>query len=201
MKINPSNVRGPSRLKRFLGAFTLPETQITLTIFIVVIGGMAVTYLFGVRLFELVRPRLDATDQARTLLGILSYEVRSAARILVGSGDVTSFTEVGINTNQVGSAIQIYPDSDTNVFIRYFWNSNQTVSRLVSKYNTNTVSTLATKVTNSIIFQAEDYAGKLLTNNQNNRVIAMTLHFYQPEYPGGSKASDFYHLHTRVTRR
>jgi hypothetical protein len=40
-----------------------------------------------------------------------------------------------------------------------------------------------------------------LTNNQNNRVIAMTLHFYQPEYPGGVKGSDFYHLHTRVTRR
>src|SRR5438045_3985436 len=120
MKINPSNFHGASRLKRFLQAFTLPETQVTLTIFIVLIRGMAVTYLFGVRLFELVRPRLDATDQARRLLGMFSYEVRSAARILVGSGNVTAFTEVGINTNQIGSAIQIYPDSDTNVFIRYF---------------------------------------------------------------------------------
>src|SRR5580765_7354288 len=121
MKINPRHGRGASPLKRFLQAFTLPETQVTLTIFIVVIGGMAVTYMFGVRLFELVRPRLDATDQARTLLGVLSYEVRSAARILVGSGTATSFTEVGINTNQIGSAIQIYPDSHTNIFIRYFW--------------------------------------------------------------------------------
>jgi hypothetical protein len=132
---------------------------------------------------------------------VLSYEVRSAAKIMVGSGSSSSFTEVGVNTNQIGSAIQIYPDSDTNVFIRYFWSSNQTVKRLVSKYNTNTVSTMATKVTNSFIFQAEDYQGTPLTNNQNNRVIAMTLNFYQPEYPGGTKGSDFYHLHTKVTRR
>src|SRR3954465_13930297 len=114
MKINSLNVRGASPLKRFLQAFTLPETQITLTIFIVVIGGMAVTYLFGVRLFEFIRPRLDATDQARNLLGLVSYEVKSAARIAVGFGDVTSFTEVGINQPQTGSAIQIYPDLNTN---------------------------------------------------------------------------------------
>src|SRR5947209_6107454 len=61
-----------------LGGFSLAETQIALAIFIIAIGGMSVTYLFGVRLFEVVRPKLDATDQARALIGKLNYEVKSA---------------------------------------------------------------------------------------------------------------------------
>lgn len=197
-----SNLLKSSFARAARRAFSLPETQITMAIFIVVIGGMAVTYLFGVRLFEYIRPRLDATDQARNLLGLVSYEVKSAARIAVGSGDLTSFTEVGINQPQFGSAVQIYPDLNTNAFIRYYLGTDQTIKRVVMRTNApSSISTVASGVTNMVIFRAEDFRGTLLTNNQNNRVIAMTLQFYQKEYPGGVKASDFYQLQTRVTRR
>jgi len=191
----------------WLGGFTLPETQITLSIFVIVIGGMAVTYLFGLRLFEMVRPKLDATDQARALVGKLNYEVKSASQIKVGTGSSSSFTEAALNSSQTGNAIQIYPDTDTNYFVRYFWNgSDLTVKRLVSQNKTNnTLSTIASSVTNQVIFSALDYAGNVLTNNQNNRVISMTLQFYQKEYPAGSRASgnasDFYQVQTRITRR
>lgn len=191
----------------WLGGFTLPETQIALAIFVIVIGGMSVTYLFGMRLFNIVKPKLDATDQARLLVGKLNYEVKSATQIKVGTGSATSFTEAAVNSAQSGNAIQIQPDTDTNYFVRYFWNaSDQTVKRLVSQNKTNsTLSTIATSVTNQIIFSAQDYTGHVLTNNQNNRVISMTLQFYQKEYPSGSKASgnasDFYQVQTRITRR
>src|SRR5437660_472585 len=138
------------RKRRFawLRGFTLPETQIALAIFIIVIGGMSVTYLFGVRLFEAVRPKLDATDQARVLVGKLNYEVKAASQIKVGTGSSSSFTEAAINTLQSGNSIQIYPDTDTNYFVRYFWDSyDQTVKRLVSQNRTNnTISTITRSV-------------------------------------------------------
>jgi hypothetical protein len=38
-------------------------------------------------------------------------------------------------------------------------------------------------ITNNIVFSAEDAVGNVLTNNDNNRVIALTLQFYQIQYP------------------
>jgi hypothetical protein len=207
MRFNPGTTanRSQGRSKRLLRAFTYPEMQISLTIFIIVIGAMSVTYLFGIRLFELIRPKLDATDQARKFLGTLSYEIKSAAVVKIGAGNRNSFAEVGANTNQVGNAIQIYPDSNTNIFIRYYLDTTaKTVNRWVN--SNSVVSIMASSVTNQSIFSAQNFAGVVLTNNQNNRVIGMTLEFYQKEYPNGgltnaTRSSDFFQLSTRITRR
>ena len=60
-------------------------------------------------------------------------------------------------------------------------------------------------VTNQFVFQAEDFRGNVLTNNDNNRVIKMTLEFFQWEYPiatiGQGSLYDYYRIQTRVTRR
>jgi hypothetical protein len=68
--------------------------------------------------------------------------------------------------------------------------------------------TLASYITNQIIFDAEDCFGNILTNNYNNRIIRMELDFYQWEYPigyiggaNGLNAYDFYRLRTKITRR
>jgi hypothetical protein len=66
---------------------------------------------------------------------------------------------------------------------------------------------IASSVTNLItIFSSEDaYGNPLMNNQQANRVIGVTLQFYQLEYPlvkvGPGNFYDFYQLHTRVTRR
>ena len=53
--------------------------------------------------------------------------------------------------------------------------------------------------------QPEDFAGNILTNNQNNRIIGLKLEFYQIQYPkmpvGPGQYYDYYQLHTRITRR
>ena len=45
----------------------------------------------------------------------------------------------------------------------------------------------------------------VLTNNENNRVIGLTLQFYQIQYPviriGPGELYDFYQLRTKITRR
>jgi hypothetical protein len=50
-----------------------------------------------------------------------------------------------------------------------------------------------------MVFRAQDYLGNVLTNSQNNRVIHLTLEFYQPQplLPD----PDYYKLETSVTRR
>ena len=186
------------------GGFTLPETQVTLALFVLVVGGMMVTYLFGYRLFQFIQPKLNASDQARVLLGKMSQEIKTAAVIKVGTGDKNGFTEVAVNSPQKGTSLQIYPTSDTNYFVRYFWNATDlTVKRLVSSNSVPT--TMATSVTNQAIFSAQDFAGNVLTNNQNNRVISMTLQFFQADNllgaSGTKSSSDFFQLQTRVTRR
>jgi hypothetical protein len=67
------------------------------------------------------------------------------------------------------------------------------------------VMVVANAITNSMVFTSEDYTGTVLTNNLNNRVIGMTLQFYQLEYPtvpiGPGAFYDFYQLRTKITRR
>jgi hypothetical protein len=56
-----------------------------------------------------------------------------------------------------------------------------------------------------MVFTSEDFAGNVLNNNLNNRVIGVTLQFYQLEAPpvliGPGSLYDFYQLRTKITRR
>ena len=64
---------------------------------------------------------------------------------------------------------------------------------------------LASYITNSVVFTAEDFRGNVATNNENNRVVGLTLQFYQIQYPvikiGPKQMYDFYQVRTRLTRR
>ena len=67
------------------------------------------------------------------------------------------------------------------------------------------VSIVANSITNQLIFTAEDFRGTIQTNNENNRVIGMTLQFYQIQYPivliGAGQYYEFYQMATKITRR
>lgn len=180
--------------------FSLVEVQVALMLFIIVIGGVMMTYLFGLKLFEHIRPKLDVADQARLLVARFSDDVRTATQIKIGNGTETSFTEFAANKKQNGSAIQVYPTFNTNQFIRYFWDAgDNSVKRWVSTSSNATV--LASGVTNDLIFAAQDFAGNILTNNQNNRVIEMELKFHKDSGVRGAANRGDYLIRTRVTRR
>jgi len=68
-------------------------------------------------------------------------------------------------------------------------------------FTTNSANTtiLADSVTNTVVFKAQDFTGQVLTNNQNNQVIHLTLEFYQPQH--FMVGPDYYKLETSVTRR
>jgi type II secretory pathway pseudopilin PulG len=199
---------GRGILQRGSQAFTLPEMMITVAVFILLMTGLIYCYIYGLRMDQITKVKLGASDDARSAIAHMTDEIRSAIRIKIGNGSLTSFTEVGTNALQAGNAIQIYP-TDTN-WIRYYYETNMASSNYTMLLRTTDGMTASNVIAHRIsgnvpIFSSEDSWGKTLTNNENNRVIGMTLQFYQIEYPivkiGPSNYYDFYQLHTRITRR
>jgi hypothetical protein len=177
---------------------------VTMGLFIFVIAGVISSHMFCLRLFQVIKPKLTASDEARATVAKLTEEIRTANNIRIGSGTLSSFAEVSANAPQIGSAIQIYPSTNTNTFVRYYWDASD--SKL--KRSTNGASSawvVANSVSNQLVFTCEDFAGNVLTNNSNNRVIGLNLQFYQIQYPavtvGPGGTYDFYQLRTKITRR
>ena len=185
-------------------AFTLPEFMVTLAVMMIVMAGVMATHLFGMKMYELTRSKLGASDEARAALGKLVSEIRSAKLLRIGDGSLSRFTEAGLNSLQIGNALQIHPSTNTNTFVRYFWDSSDKKLKRTTN-GLNVVSIVANSVSNELVFSAEDFGGSILTNKENNRVIGLTLQFYQLQYPtvsiGPGGYYDYYQLRTKITRR
>lgn len=201
----PAPAPAPSRLRPTpRSAFTLAEIMTAMALFSLVIIGVVYSQIFGMKMFNITSTRLSASDNARKVLNLVRDEVRSGKLLYIGNGSSTGFTHIAPDCLHQGNALQIHPSTDTNVFIRYFLDTaTQTLKRTTS--GSTNVQVLAPYLTNQIAFVAEDFAGNILTNDQNNRVIKMVLDFYQWEFPvaraGNGAFFDYYHLQTRVTRR
>jgi hypothetical protein len=185
-------------------AFTVAEIMTAMGLFSLVVIGVVYTQLFGMRTFNVTSTRVSASDNARKVLNRVRDDVRSGKLLYVGNGSSTGFTHIALNSPHQGNALQIYPTTSTNVFIRYYLDTaTQTLRRTAN--GTGQVQVLAPFLTNQIAFIAEDFAGRTLTNDQNNRVIKLVLDFYQWEFPvaqvGAGAFYDSYHLQTRITRR
>ena len=185
-------------------AFTLGELMTALGLFSLVVIGVVYSQLFGMRMFNVTSTRVAASDNARKVLNRVRDDVRSGKLLYVGNGGSAGFTNIPQNGLRQGNALQIYPTTASNVFVRYYLDvATQSLKRTTS--GTGQVQVLAPYLTNQIAFVAEDFGGHTLTNDQNNRVIKMVLDFYQWEFPvaqaGAGAFYDYYHLQTRLTRR
>jgi type II secretory pathway pseudopilin PulG len=185
-------------------AFTLTEILTAMALFSLVIIAVLSLHLFGLRMYRISESKLSATGEARVALNQIRDEIRSGKTLLVGTGDATAFTPPAINANQIGNALQIYPSTDTNQFVRYYLDAtDQKLKRLTS--GTDQITVLASYITNDLVFAAENHQGQVLTNDQNNRVIRLMLDFFQWQYPistaGSDGMYDYYQLNTRITRR
>lgn len=184
--------------------FTLVEMLVTMVTVVMVTGAILSSYIYGLKLAQYTKPKLGASDEARLAISLLTDEIRSSRVVKIGSGSVSSFTEVSPFTAQVGSALQLYPSTNYNSFIRYFWDTTDQKLKRTTNGMTSTY-VVANSVSNEFVFRAEDHLGNLLSNNFNNRVIAMDLQFYQIQYPitpvGPGNYYDFYQLRCKFTRR
>jgi Tfp pilus assembly protein PilW len=187
-------------------AFTLIEIMVTSMIALVIVGALMSSYMYGMRMFEVVKPKLATSDQARHTISKMITEVRSAGSIQIGTGSEGQFTPAAsLNTRQQGNAIQIFPNVETtNTFIRYFRDDSDDTLRRISNLDTES-TVMARDVTNAIPFTSEDFAGNVHMSRQSNRVIGLFLEFSSLPYTTGKAGPgalyDHYQLRTRITRR
>lgn len=184
--------------------FTLVEVMMAAGLFALVIVGSMYLHLMGLKMSTVTQAKLKATDTARTALNRPRDEIRSATILCVGLGDKNGFTNIVQNGLRQGNALQICPTGDTNNYIRYYLDgTDKTLKRLVS--GGGNPETIANYITNQIAFAAEDFAGNVLTNDQNVRIVRMNLEFSQWEFDAvnatGGSFYDYYRIQTRVARR
>jgi Tfp pilus assembly protein PilW len=184
-------------------AFTFAELMVTMAIGMMSLAAAITGHLIGIRMFQYTSTKLGGNDNARQAIAKLTQDIRSAKLIKIGTGDASSFTACDSQSIQQGNAVQVYPTTATNNYVRYFRGGDDRLRRVVSGGGETVV--LANYITNSIVFTAEDYKGNVATNADNNRVIGLTMQFYQIEYPivkvGPNQLYDFYQVSTRITRR
>ncbi|HKS37626.1 MAG TPA: hypothetical protein VJW76_10585 [Verrucomicrobiae bacterium] len=185
-------------------AFTLTEVLVASSVFLLAIGAVLLGNSFGMRMLAITQPKLAAGDQVRRTMNQLISDIRSAKFVRVGNGGLTSFTNVAVPNPKQGNAIELYATADTNVFVRFFRDAaDQKLKRIIS--GTSNATTVASAISNNIVFRAEDHTGLVLTNDQHNLVIGITLQYYElasTNTPVG--AGNYYKsfaLETRIAHR
>jgi type II secretory pathway pseudopilin PulG len=226
MKLLPANMRSNRACasKAAVSAFTVVEMTIVALIFSWLIISLVGLQIFGLRIYTLAATKISATAGGRKVLNQMRDQIRQASQVYVGNCTVGSSTFVQISgTNAAqGNALQIiFSTNAPKTYVLYYLDTNSIAptnvlkeyvftptfsNNIVVSTNINTF-TLASYITNLIVFDAEDYTNNILTNSQNNQVIRVTLQFSQWEYPiaviGGQalNAYDYYQLRTKITRR
>lgn len=182
--------------------FTLTEMLVSMAIFSLLVAALVTTQVTGLKMHRITETKLTATSEGRGALSCIRDEIRMGKMLAVGNGDATSFSTISNNLPQIGNALQIYPTTNRNEFVRYYLDLS---ANNLKRYTNGQIRVVANYITNQFVFRAEDFQGNVLTNNQNNRVIRMTLEFYQWEFPvanvGSDGMYDYYRLQTRATRR
>jgi len=185
-------------------AFTLTEVLISSAILSMIVLGAVTAHLVGINMYQMTKAKLGASDEARSAVSKLVDEIRAAKTLRVGNGGLSTFTQAADNTPQIGNCVQIYMSTNTNNFIRYFWDSSDKILKRTTNGST-AAQVVANFISNNLVFSAEDHLGNVITNPQNNRVIGMNLEFFQIQYPivtiGPGGLYDYYGLSTRITRR
>lgn len=207
MKMKTTIADSPER--RGMGGFTAVEMIMVAAIFALLATWMVSSQIYGMRVYTLAATKLVATSGARQVLVSLRNQIQEANTIYIGncSSDWTSYVDI-TNGTQQGNAVEIYPTTNLTDYLICYLDTTTTTNRLML-YNSvmGTTNDLCDFITNMLVFDAEDGYGNILTNNQNNRVIGITMQMSQWEYPiariGGTNFNhfDFYQLRTKATRR
>jgi Tfp pilus assembly protein PilW len=213
-----SNMQPCSR-RRNISAFTLVEMMISAGVYLVIfIGVMVAIQIFALRVYSLAATKLSATAYGRKALNKIRTDIQQAQYLQVGNlgtaGSPTTFAAITNNSVAQGGALQIY--STTNVgppYTIYYLDTTQPnnyslIAYMVDASGGVTTNSLVSYITNTVVFDAEDFQGNVVANNmKNNQVYRMVLQLSQWEYPiayiggQGYNAYDYYQLRTRVCRR
>ena len=212
VRIRPRSVAPQCRVPTGVSGFSVLEMVLVAGIFAVLVIGMVSSQIYGMRVYTLTATKLVSTAGAREVIGSLRDQIREANLVYIGncSSDWTTYSDI-TNGKQQGNAVEIYPTTNsTPYFICYLDTTTSTNRLMLYNSGTNgegTTRDLCDYITNTMPFDAEDMYGHVLTNNQNNRVIGITMQFSKWAFPiariRGTNINEyqFYQLRARATRR
>jgi hypothetical protein len=203
------------RSRALASAFTLVEIMVSSFIFVIlIVGGMIAMQTFGIRAYQLSATKLMATADSVKVLANIRDQIRGAAAVQVGTMSSTNpagFLSIGNGTNQIGNALQVFANvNDTNDYSIFYVDApNTNLYYIINTTNNPQTATAANPgvllahwvVSNTHCFQAEDFAGNILNNNQNNCTIHVALQFQELEYAFHYNSTNFYYLESRATPR
>lgn len=182
-------------------AFTLNELMVATSVFSFVVIGIIVVQMFGMKMHLIAETKMSATAAGRKALNRVRNDVLEGKILNIQTKTSSTNVNIPVNSPQIGNALKIYPTAAMTSYVLYYMDSSSNCLTRFSSADDQT-EVLAINITNQLAFQAEDFRGNVLTNNQNNRVIRMVLEFSQEENLGRSgKLYDSYRLQTRITRR
>lgn len=184
-------------------AFTLVEMLTTMGLFSLVFIAFISAQIFGMRQDQLVQSKLGASDQSRRSFGKMADEIRATKIWTVGNGDQSSFTAIGNGNALQGNAVQLCLTTNRSIYILYFFDTaNGVLYRTHSPAN-SAITEIASHLTGSLYFRAENYRGVTLTNKSHKAIIAARLEFRQYQYPltmvGPGNYYDSYKMEFRLT--
>lgn len=189
------------RLRRSRQGFTVIEVVLAATVFSMVILGLVYTQIFGLRQDQLAQSKLGASDSSRRGFNQLSLDVRSAKLWSIGNGSASSYTEIETGELQQGNAIQLSLTTDTNLYIRYYFETN--TGKLYRMRKSQQPSLICKDLTNTMYFQAQDHRGTPQTTLSHKGVINVMLQFAQFQYPqtlvGAGHLYDYYKMEFKLT--
>jgi prepilin-type N-terminal cleavage/methylation domain-containing protein len=213
-------------LRRAARGFTLVEMIVSITVFSLVILATIAMQIYAARVYTLSATTLNSTEQARVTMNDIRDRVREARVVYVGNYTTSSgFSQTTNGFAQQGNALAMYPTTSTNTFtLVYLQTPNgsdfttlsiegvgvSTNALILLTYTNGTLSVsndIADFITNQVVFDAENFEGIVLSNNENNYLIRMKLDFAQFAAPIANtgtnqyNAYDYYQLNTVVTRR
>lgn len=199
--MNPNFSRGSLRTadrRRTVAAFSIPESMVALTLFVLLLMSVLYIHMFGLRWFSITQTKLLASDYARLSMGKMTDDIRGCSSVFVGGVTNGTFTAAATGTAMTGNGLLLYPGTNSSNYIMYFFNApDQTFRRTVSSTSSTTV--IAKCVTNYAIFQEQDCLGNVLSNSQQNFVIHCSLILYSASTT--NPAASYYKLETSVNPR
>jgi prepilin-type N-terminal cleavage/methylation domain-containing protein len=217
--------------RKAVQGITLIEMMVAITVFSLVVLGTIAIQIYAMRVYTLAATKLTASEEARATMNDVRDQVRGSRLVYVGNYTYSAnfppidFRPMTNGDPQQGNALMIYPTTTTNSFTLVFLapgrsnnftafanngaplGTNSLLMMIYTNGGLQISNDIADYITNQVVFDAENFQGAMLTNNQNNYLIHMTLNFSQWEYPiafigsNSFNAYDYYQLNTVMTRR
>jgi hypothetical protein len=176
---------------------TLVEVMVAMGIFGLVVVGLLSAQMFGMHYDALTCSKLGASENSRLGFDSLTHDIRASKIWRIGNGDQSGFTGLGNAVLQQGNALQLSLTTDTNSYVRYYFDTNQAqLCRLVS--GVSSIKVIAKNLTNAMYFHAENYLGASAHDLQYKYVIVTTLEFALYRYPLTHVGPGYYYDYYRV---